>query len=63
MGRVSGAGRVGRERAGLAVCLWMQHMRGIGVTGTEVWVVEAMASARTTLAFQLASVSSEKDAL
>ena len=38
-------------------------MRGIGVTGTEVWVVEAMASARTTLAFQLASVSSENDAL
>ena len=45
------------------MCLWMQHMRGIGVTGTEVWVVEAMASARTTLAFQLASVSSENDVL
>ena len=40
-------------------------MRGISVIGTEVWVVEveAMASARTTLAFQLASVSSENDVL
>ena len=38
-------------------------MRGIGVTGTEVWVVEAMASVRTTLAFQLASVSFENDVL